>query len=29
LAKAGAEGITIEELLEYFNELQNEQNRRT
>jgi GntR family transcriptional regulator len=29
LAKAGAEGITMQELLDYFNELQNEQNRRT
>ena len=29
LAKAGAEGITIEELLDYFSELKNEQNRRT
>jgi GntR family transcriptional regulator len=28
LARAGAEGITLQELLEYFNELQNEQNRR-
>ena len=29
LAKAGAEGITLEELLDYFNEFQSEQNRRT
>ena len=29
LARAGAEGITLKELLEYFNELQNEQNGRT
>jgi GntR family transcriptional regulator len=29
LAKAGAEGITMQELIDYFNELQNEQNRRT
>jgi len=29
LARAGAEGITLQELLGYFNELQNEQNRRT
>src|SRR5271170_2171401 len=29
LAKAGAEGITMQELVDYFNELQNEQNRRT
>jgi GntR family transcriptional regulator len=29
LARAGAEGITLQELLDYFNELQNEQNRRT
>ena len=29
LAKAGTEGITMQELLDYFNELQNEQNRRT
>jgi GntR family transcriptional regulator len=29
LARAGAEGITLRELLEYFNELQNEQNGRT
>jgi len=29
LAKAGAEGITLEELLDYFNEFQTEQNRRT
>jgi len=28
LARAGAEGITLQELLGYFNELQNEQNRR-
>jgi GntR family transcriptional regulator len=28
LARAGAEGITLQELIEYFNELQNEQNRR-
>jgi GntR family transcriptional regulator len=28
LAKAGAEGITLQELLEYFQELQHEQNRR-
>ena len=28
LAKAGAEGITLQELLEYFNEFQTEQNRR-
>jgi len=28
LARAGAEGITLLELVEYFNELQNEQNRR-
>ena len=29
LARAGAEGITLQELLGYFNDLQNEQNRRT
>jgi GntR family transcriptional regulator len=29
LAKAGAEGITLQELLDYLNELKNEQNRRT
>jgi len=29
LARAGAEGITLQELLDYFNELQSEQNRRT
>jgi len=29
LAKAGAEGITLQELLDYLNELQSEQNRRT
>src|SRR5215472_9342052 len=29
LARAGAEGITLPELLEYFSELQNEPNRRT
>ena len=29
LARAGAEGITLQELLDYFNELQNEQNRRS
>ncbi len=29
LAKAGAEGITLQELLDYFNDLNNEQNRRT
>jgi GntR family transcriptional regulator len=29
LARAGAEGITLQELLDYFNELHNEQNRRT
>lgn len=29
LARAGAEGITLQELLAYLNELQNEQNRRT
>jgi len=29
LAKAGAEGITMQELVDYFSELQNEQNRRT
>jgi len=29
LARAGSEGITLQELLDYFNELQNEQNRRT
>jgi GntR family transcriptional regulator len=29
LARAGAEGITLQELLGYFNELQNEQNRRS
>src|ERR1035441_11039054 len=29
LAKAGAEGIPMQELVDYFNELQNEQNRRT
>src|SRR5580700_6618519 len=28
LARAGAEGITLQELIEYFNESQNEQNRR-
>ena len=29
LAKAGAEGITLQELLDYFSELHNERNRRT
>jgi GntR family transcriptional regulator len=29
LARAGAEGITLQELLDYFNEIQKEQNRRT
>ncbi len=29
LARAGAEGITLQELLDYFTELQNEPNRRT
>jgi GntR family transcriptional regulator len=29
LARAGAEGITLQELLGYFNELQDEQNRRS
>jgi GntR family transcriptional regulator len=29
LARAGAEGIMLQELLGYLNELQNEQNRRT
>ena len=29
LAKAGAEGITLQEFLDYFNDLNNEQNRRT
>ena len=29
LARAGAEGITLQELVDYFNELQNEQNRRS
>jgi GntR family transcriptional regulator len=29
LARAGAEGISLQELLDYFNELQNEQNRRS
>jgi GntR family transcriptional regulator len=29
LARAGAEGITLRELLEYFTELHSEQNRRT
>jgi len=29
LARAGAEGITLPQLLDYFNELQSEQNRRT
>ena len=29
LARAGAEGITLPELLDHFNELQSEQNRRT
>src|ERR1700736_5537808 len=29
LARAGAEGITLQDLLGYFKELQNEQNRRT
>jgi GntR family transcriptional regulator len=29
LARAGAEGITLQELLAYLNELQNEQNRRS
>jgi len=29
LARAGAEGITLQELLGYFNELQTEQNRRS
>src|SRR5713101_5009436 len=29
LARAGAEGITLQELLTYLNELQNEQNRRS
>src|SRR5271169_120996 len=28
LARAGADGITLQELLDYFNELQKEQNRR-
>jgi GntR family transcriptional regulator len=28
LARAGAEGITLEELLDYFNDLQKEQDRR-
>ncbi len=28
LARAGAEGITLQELLDYFNEVQKEQNRR-
>src|ERR1700719_1159795 len=29
LARAGAEGITLQELVDYFDELQNEQNRRS
>lgn len=29
LARAGAEGITLQELVAYFGELQNEQNRRS
>lgn len=29
LSRAGAEGITLQELLGYFNELQNEQNKRS
>ncbi|MBZ5610163.1 MAG: GntR family transcriptional regulator [Acidobacteriia bacterium] len=29
LARAGAEGITLQELVDYFSELQKEQNRRT
>jgi GntR family transcriptional regulator len=29
LARAGAEGITLQELAAYFNELQNEQNKRS
>jgi len=29
LARAGAEGITLQELAGYFNELQNEQNKRS
>ncbi len=29
LARAGAEGITLQELLDYFSELQKEQDRRT
>jgi GntR family transcriptional regulator len=29
LARAGADGITLQELLDYFDELQKEQNRRT
>ena len=29
LSRAGAEGITLQELLAYLNELQNEQNRRS
>lgn len=29
LARAGAEGITLQELLDYFRELETEQNRRT
>jgi len=29
LARAGADGITLQELLDYFNELKKEQNRRT
>ena len=29
LARAGAEGITLQELIDYLNELQNEPNRRT
>src|SRR5579862_6014232 len=29
LARAGAEGITLQELIAYFGELQNEQNRRS
>ncbi|HXA67745.1 MAG TPA: GntR family transcriptional regulator [Bryobacteraceae bacterium] len=29
LARAGAEGISLQELVDYFDELQNEQNRRS
>ena len=29
LARAGAEGITMQEIIDYLTELQNEQNRRT